>query len=113
MTVFDLFKTTPYTFLEIREGETGNEVVNETTADGIFKLRRGVTGGQDLQNATSTATLHIRPSEGFVSGLATLEGHGIRYNNQNYRIVGYTNGENFETNVLEHITLTLEVEAVV
>lgn len=112
MDVFTVFKTTPYTFQKLGQGGVlGNKVLQETTADGIFKLRRGLTQGQDLQNATSTATLHIRPTEGFLSGLTDLVGHGIKVDNQTYRIVGVTNGMNFDSNVLEHITLTLEVEA--
>jgi hypothetical protein len=112
MDVFTVFKTTPYTFQKLGQGGIyGNKVLQETTADGVFKLRRGLTNGQDMQNAISTATLHIKPSEGFLSGLSDLVGHGIKVNNQNYRIIGVTDGMNFDSNVLEHITLTLEVEA--
>lgn len=112
MDVFTAFKTTPYTFQKLGQGGIyGNKVLVETAAQGVFKLRRGLTQGQDMQNATSTATLHIRPSEGFLSGLTDLVGHGVKVNSQEYRIVGVTNGMNFDTNVLEHITLTLQVEA--
>lgn len=112
MDVFSLFKTTPYTFLVLGQGGIrGNKVLSSHDAIGIFKLRRGLTQGRDVQNATSTATLHIKPSESFLVGLNDLVGNGVTVNNQSYRIVGVTNGMNFDNNVLEHITLTLQVEA--
>jgi len=109
--IFSTFRTTPYTFLKLGQGGLrGNGTLQEFEAEGVFKLRRGITQGVDIQNPTSTATLHIKPSETFLSGLATLEGHGIKYDGQLYRIVGVTEGMNFSTNVLEHITLTLQTE---
>lgn len=112
MDLFTAFKTTPYTFLKQGQGGVyGNTTIQEYSADGVFKLRRGVTNGQDLQNATSTATLHIKPSEAFLEGLDSLEGHGVKVNDQKYRIVGVTAGFNYDANILEHFTLTLEVEA--
>jgi hypothetical protein len=112
MDVFSLFETTPYTFQVLGQGGIyGNKVLETHNAEGIFKLRRGITQGRDMQNATSTATLHIRSTESFLEGLSDLAGNGIQYKGQNYRIVGVTDGTNFDNNVLEHITLTLQVEA--
>lgn len=111
MDIFTTFKTTPYTFLVYGQGGIyGNVAQSSHNAEGVFKLRRGVSKTALGENATSTATLHIKPVEGFLSGLTTLEGHGIIVNDNEYRIVGYTEGFNFSTNVLEHITLTLQVE---
>ena len=110
--IFSTFRTTPYTFLKLGQGGLrGNGTLQEFEAEGVFKLRRGITQGVDIQNPTSTATLHIKPSEAFLAGLGRIEGHGVRVNGNKYRIVGVTEGMNFTNNVLEHITLTLEVEA--
>lgn len=109
--VFTIFKTTPYTFVKYGQGGIyGNTSLQEWNAEGVFKLRRGVSNTALGENATSTATLHIKPSETFLSGLTTIEGHGIKVNDLEYRIVGVTEGMNYSTNVLEHITLTLQVE---
>lgn len=111
--VFGSFKTTPYTFLALGQGGVyGNTILAQYNADGVFKLRRGITQGVDLQNATSTATLHIRPTESFLSTYGDLEGHGVLVNGNSYRIVGVTDGFNYETNTLEHIRVTLQVEAI-
>lgn len=110
--IFSTFKTTPYTFLVLGQGGVyGNTSIQEYAAEGVFKLRRGLTQGVNVQNPTSTATLHIKPLEGFLDGLDDLIGNGVRVDGKDYRIVGQTDGMNFDTNVLEHITLTLQVES--
>lgn len=112
MDIFTSFKTTPYTFLKLGQGGIyGNTTLNEYEAQGIFKLRRGITQGSDIQNAISTATLHIKPSESFLDDLNDIVGNGVIVNDKKYRITGVTEGMNFDSNTLEHITLTLEVEA--
>lgn len=109
--IFTTFKTTPYTFLAYGQGGIyGNVTQQEYEADGVFKLRRGVSNTALGENPTSTATLHIKPTEGFVDAHRPLEGNGIKVGNDEYRIVGVTEGFNYSTNVLEHITLTLQVE---
>lgn len=111
--VFTSFRTTPYTFLALGQGGIyGNTIIQTYDADGVFKLRRGITQGVDIQNPTSTATLHIRPTETFLDAYSDLEGHGIAVDGDSYRIVGVTKGFNYDTNVLEHIRLTLQVEAI-
>lgn len=111
--VFTTFKTTPYTFLALGQGGIyGNSIIQSYNTTGVFKLRRGITQGVDIQNPTSTATLHIRPTESFLSTYSDLEGHGVRVNGLTYRIVGVTHGYNYDTNVLEHIRVTLQVEAI-
>lgn len=109
--VFSTFKTTPYTFIVYGQGGIyGNTSIEEYPAEGVFKLRRGVSNTALGENPTSTATLHIRPSEGFLNAHRPIEGHGIKVGDDEYRIVGVTEGMNYSTNVLEHITLTLQVE---
>lgn len=110
--IFSTFRTTPYTFVVYNQTSIyGNKGTSTFEADGVFKLRRGLSSTSIGENPNSTATLHIRPSEAFRSGLSTLVGHGIRVNGKEYRIMGETEGFNYTNNVLEHITLTLQVEA--
>lgn len=110
--IFSSFRTTPYTFIAYNQTSIyGNRAGDEYGAEGVFKLRRGVSNTALGENPTSTATLHIKPSEAFLTAYKPLEGHGIIVNDEEYRIVGVTEGMNFDTNVLEHITLTLQVEA--
>lgn len=109
--IFSTFKTTPYTFNVLGQGGIyGNTITTSYEADGIFKLRRGVSNTALGENPTSTATLHIKPTEAFLSGLTTIEGNGVTIGDNEYRIVGVTEGFNYTNNVLEHITLTLQVE---
>lgn len=109
--IFSTFKTTPYTFNALGQGGIyGNQIIESFEADGVFKLRRGISNTLLGENPTSTATLHIKPSEGFLSTYKPLEGHGVTVNDEEYRIVGVTEGMNYSTNVLEHITVTLQVE---
>lgn len=110
--IFSTFKTTPYTFVAYGQGGIyGNTEISSETGEGVFKLRRGVSNTLIGENPTSTATLHIKPLEGFLASHKPLEGNGIRIGDDEYRIVGVTEGMNYSTNVLEHITLTLQVEA--
>ena len=112
MDVFDVFKTSPYTFLTVRRGGVyGNTIEASTEAQGVFKLRNGMivvnnqeSYGTGAQNAS--ATLHVKPSESFAND--EMIGNGIRHNGLDYEITGQTGGYNFETGVLEHYRLTLE-----
>lgn len=116
MDLFSNFPTTGYTFLQLSTGGVrGNSVVAETAAVGIFKLRRGLTANSQSENVTSTATLHIKPSEGFIATVVgNLIGHGIRKDSVDYRIVGMTAGMGgLGFDVLEHYTLTLQQEDLV
>ena len=110
--VFSNFPTVPYTFLALGQGGIyGNKQLASYEAEGVFKLRRGVSKTNIGENPISTSTLHIKPSEAFLDIYKPLEGNGIIVNSNEYRIVGVTKGMNFNTNVLEHITLVLQVEA--
>jgi len=75
-TVFDIFDTTPYTYLEIARGTiVGNEITSQVQADGIFKLRTGLIRGQNSENVEQGATLHIKPTESFLSGVPSNREH--------------------------------------
>lgn len=105
-TVFDLFDLTDYTFLEVsRGGIEGNVIINETQAEGVFKLRSGMNVASDQETKTSDATLHIKPDEPFSSNLM---GNGVRVFGNEYEIVGATGGMNFETGEMEHYRVTLQ-----
>lgn len=108
MTVFDNFENTPYTFLMIsRGGVYGNRITAQTEATGVFKLRSGMNSQNNQETRQSDATLHIKPTESFLS-LGRLVGHGIRKDGIDYEIVGETGGDDLETGMREHYRLTLQ-----
>jgi len=111
MDVFALFVSQPYTFLTISRGTVEGDVITaQTEATGVFKLRTGFTKGDTAETSTSDASLHVRPSESFISANnGNLVGHGIVAEGKSYEVVGQTGGKNFDTGVLEHITLTLQL----
>lgn len=107
MDVFAAFVNQPYTFLTIiRGGVVGAGITARTDAQGVFKLRNGMNVSNDQETKTSDATLHIKPSESFIS--TGLTGHGIRVQGRTYEIVGTTEGMNFDTGVVEHYRVTLQ-----
>lgn len=74
--VFEVFDTTPYTYLQIsRGGVAGNVIVASYQADGVFKLRAGLVRGQNAENVEQGATLHIRPTESFLSNVPSNREH--------------------------------------
>lgn len=106
-TVFDIFESVPYSYLEIsRGGVYGNRILSQTPATGVFKLRNEqvIVNNQELRQ--SAATLHIRPSEAFAN--ADMVGQGIMVNGKDYEIIGQTGGFNYDTGELEHYRLTLQ-----
>ena len=65
--VFDVFDLSSYTFLEIENNTiTGDKILNEYEADGVFKLRTGLVRNDNAENVEQGATLHIRPTEAFI-----------------------------------------------
>ena len=108
--VFDVFDLTDYTFLILsRGGVAGNTIVSSHSANGVFKLRTGLVTGDNTETKNSTATLHIRSTESFLSGLNNnLVGNAVIVNGTTYEIVGQTGGENFHNGVMEHYTATLQ-----
>lgn len=65
--VFDVFDLSSYTFLEIENNTiTGDKILNEYEAYGVFKLLTGLVRNANAENVEQGATLHIRPTEPFV-----------------------------------------------
>ena len=66
--VFDVFDLSDYIYLQIsRNSITGNRITASYTAQGVFKQRTGLVKGDNDENVEQGATLHIRPSESFVT----------------------------------------------
>jgi hypothetical protein len=107
MTVFDVFRQVPYTYLVVSRGEVyGNRIVSETQLKGVFKLRSGMTQAANQETRESSATLHVHP-EGF-SPDDEIVGNGVRVGGLDYQVIGRADGRNFETGKTEHLTLTLQ-----
>lgn len=108
--VFDVFKTTDYVFLQIERGTVaGDMIVAQTAANGVFKLRTGMNNDGRQETRESDATLHIRPSESFITANdGNLNGHGIRVEGKDYEVLGTTGGDNFDSGVREHYRVTLK-----
>lgn len=108
--MFDVFDLSDYTFLQlVRGGITGNTIVASYQATGVYKLRSNLVRGENSETKESNATLHIRSTESFLSGLDNnLVGHGVRVFDKDYEIVGQTGGKNFHNGVMEHYTATLQ-----
>lgn len=108
-TAFSAFKQSPYTFLEISRGNVyGNTIIGERNLTGIFKQRANQTDNGNIELYTSTATLHAHPED--FAGIATpdLIGQGIRADGIEYEIINATEGKNFDTGIIEHLTFTLQ-----
>lgn len=75
-TVFDVFDLQTYTYLEIsRGGVTGNTITAEYPAVGVFKLRTGLVRNENSENVEQGATLHVKPSEIFLSNVPSNREH--------------------------------------
>lgn len=108
--VFDVFDLTSYTFHVLqRGGVAGNRVAASYSTDGVFKLRTGLVRGSNTETKDSTATLHIRPTESFLTAINNnLIGNGVTINGKDYEVVGQTGGQNYQDGVMEHYTATLQ-----
>lgn len=105
MDVFSLFVETPFVFFEVKRGGVmDNQIISRRNLKGIFKMRDGMTQGS-REVHKSDATLHVHP-EDFSN--QQLVGHGVNIDGVDYKIIGQTNGVNFNTGRIEHIRLTLE-----
>lgn len=109
MTVFDSFIEEPYTFLAIKRGGVrGNTIKRTATYMGVFKLRNGGSRAGNIEERSSTATLHVHP-EDYCEPYDKLVGQGIEKDGVFYEISSLTGGKNFSTGELEHLTLTLNI----
>lgn len=110
-TVFDVFTTRPYTFIQTEAVNGGYRSVTEYQANGVVKHRDGKLLNGRQESYDTQTTLHIRPSEPFidaVSGAKELVGNFVRIDGDEYRINACTTGTNFDTGVVEHYRATLE-----
>lgn len=109
MTVFDLFKEVEFDYLTISRGEVyGNRITADNKLMGVVKIREGMTTQNNQETRETNSMVHVHPED--FTGLACedIVGNGIRYNDTDYSIIGVTEGRNFDTNEVEHLTLTLE-----
>lgn len=110
-TVFTAFVSRNYTFIKTTPTNGGYKSVEEYEASGVIKFRDGrVLNGRQESYDTQT-TLHIRPSEPFISPVNSakaLVGNFVRIDGDEYRINACTAGTNFDTGVVEHYRATLE-----
>ena len=109
MTVFDMFVEVPFEYLTISRGEVyGNRIIGQKTLRGIVKIKEGMISQGNQEIRKSNNTVHVHPGDFVGLTCEQIIGNGIRYNNADYSIVGVTEGRNFDTNKIEHLTLTLE-----
>ena len=74
--VFEVFDTSPYIYLSISRGGVAGNVINASfMAEGIFKLRTGLIRGDNSENVEQGATLHIKPTESFLSDVPSNREH--------------------------------------
>ena len=108
MTVFAVFRSTPYTYLTISQSNiAGDVIVGQKNLMGVYKERGGMVQTGDLEIADAKPTLHVHPEDFDVESVQDLVGNGVEVNGQTYAIEGATAGTNFETGEIEHYTLTL------
>lgn len=74
-TVFEVFDNIPYTFLEITSGIAGKTIVAQYEATGIFKMRTGMVQNDSSENVEQGATLHVRPTEAFLTNVPANREH--------------------------------------
>lgn len=109
MNVFDLFKEVQFSYLTISRGEVyGNRITDIDELSGIVKIREGMTTQNNQETRDSNSTVHVHPEDFAGLTCEDIVGNGIRYNGADYSIIGVTEGRNFDTNEVEHLTLTLE-----
>ena len=109
MTVFDMFVEVPFEYLTISRGEVyGNRIIGQKTLRGIVKIKEGIISQGNQEIRKSNNTVHVHPEDFVGLTCEQIIGNGIRYNNADYSIIGVTEGSNFDTNEIEHLTLTLE-----
>ena len=109
-TVFGLFKEIEYGYVKLNRGTVfGNQQDGEARIlKGIFKLRRGYTRtGQNMENFNGEIpTLHAHPED--FDSTDPIVGNGVIINGIQYEVKGITKGTNFNTGVVEHITMSLQ-----
>lgn len=112
--VFDMFPDEPFEYLEVNRGEVfGNRITTRKDMRGIVKIRKGMT--RDIRNIETSggskesdrSTVHVRPTDFPNQNTESLIGNGIHYDGVDYEIVGATEGRDFNSGKIDHLTLTL------
>lgn len=117
--MFNLFNTRPYTFIVLDKQLIGKVSQSEYEAEGIIKFRDGIIVNNNAETFGSSASLHIKPSETFITALnGNLLGNGIRITNdvgvtEDYKIVGQSIGVDFDTGNVEFYKVALQKESIV
>lgn len=110
MTVFDLFKQIEYGYVPLQRGTVfGNVTLEEPRMlHGVFKFRQGYTrSGNNMETFSGeVATLHAHPEDFDQSD--PIVGNGVIVDGVEYEVSGVTKGTNFDTGIVEHLTLTLK-----
>lgn len=75
VTKFDVFDTTPYTYLVISDTVEGKGVVDSYEAEGIFDMNSGMIRGENAENIEQGSVLDIRPDEPFLKGVPANREH--------------------------------------
>lgn len=110
-TVFQLFKEISYDYYLVNRGTVlGNTLdgVSKKTLKGVFKCRNGYTrSGMNMETMNGDMpTLHVHPED--FEDADSIVGNAVIIDNIQYEVKGYTVGRNFDTGVVEHLTLTLQ-----
>lgn len=109
ITVFDMFSEVPFEYLTISRGEVyGNRIIGRKTLQGVIKIKEGMISQSNQEIRKSNSTVHVHPEDFKGMSCEQIIGNGIRYGGADYSIIGVTEGRNFDTNEVEHLTLTLE-----
>lgn len=115
-TVFDLFKETEYAYVPLDRGTVFGNVKSDensqpTILKGVFKLRRGFgrTGNNMELGDTRIPILHAHPEDYKTdTGFSAEIGNGIVIDGVEYEITNISEGKNFDSGEIEHLTFTLE-----
>lgn len=109
-TVFSVFKSVPYTYLEISRGTVyGNRITSQRELMGVFKERDAMKLAGNVENYQSDARLHVKPRDFKVNSCKELVGNGILVNGQFYSIRNASAGTDFDTGIIAHYRLDLEL----
>lgn len=109
MTVFEAFRSEPIEFLEIsRGGVYGNRITNIRSITGVVKRRSNLSQGSTSELINTNTTVHIRPEDVAEYNTETLIGNGLVIDGENFTITNATEGRNFISDSVEHITLTVQ-----
>lgn len=105
MTIFEMFHNTEYSLLKInRNGIEGNKVESILGHRlGVFRAKNSKDIAENIETYTDESILFAKPED----IEPEILGAGIRINGQDYEVVKYSEGKNFDTGEIEHLKLIL------